>query len=274
MLDALSPEEPLVEEAATVLRYDIRRRVEIAARDGAFPTDLAQPAIFVASMISWKRALQAEQSFDYLAGHSLGEYAALVAARALSFEAGLRVVTAKANAMHAAARRTPGGMIAVLGLDLVTVEQIAHRDGVAIANDNAPGQVVLSGSDERLANAAASARAAGGRSILLGVGGPYHSGAMEPAIPQLRAALERVEIRLPQVPIVANATARPYRAPGEIRKLLVSQLTGRVRFRESLQWLWERGVRHYDDLGPGQVVAGLAKRTFLEMQRGEVAAHA
>jgi malonyl CoA-acyl carrier protein transacylase len=267
VLQSLDAGHRLLDVASDILGYDIRRKVEIAARrKGAMlPTSLAQPAIYTASLISFRRSEEDGRRFDLLAGHSLGEYAALVAGGALGFEDGLRCVTARAGAMMGASRAAQGGMVAVLGLSLETAEDIARDTGVHVANDNAPDQTVLAGSEEGLARAAAEVRARGGRSVLLEVSGPFHTVAMAPAEGPLRHALERVQLRSPRVPVLSNVTARPHGEPHEMAELLVQQLSARVRWRESLTWLWDRGVRDLDDLGPGRVVAGLAQRTVASL---------
>jgi len=267
-LDALPESDSLLEAANDILGYDLRQKVGIAARrtKATLPTSLAQPAIFTAGVLAWRAAGDEGQTFDALAGHSLGEYTALVAADAISFEEGLRAVAVRGDAMQDAARAKPGGMVAVLGLDFDAVQDICDRAGVVLANDNAPGQVVLSGGDEALAEAAGIVRSAGGRAVLLDVSGPFHTRSLELAAPALAEVLDSIEIRLPRLPVVSNVTARPYEDPGEIRRLLLEQLTTRVRFRESLEWSWNEGVREYVDLGPGRVAAGLAKRTFNELE--------
>ena len=266
--DALPESDSLLEAANDILGYDLRQKVGIAARrtKATLPTSLAQPAIFTAGVLAWRAAGDEGQTFDALAGHSLGEYTALVAADAISFEEGLRAVAVRGDAMQDAARAKPGGMVAVLGLDFDAVQDICDRAGVVLANDNAPGQVVLSGGDEALAEAAGIVRSAGGRAVLLDVSGPFHTRSLELAAPALAEVLDSIEIRLPRLPVVSNVTARPYEDPGEIRRLLLEQLTTRVRFRESLEWSWNEGVREYVDLGPGRVAAGLAKRTFNELE--------
>ena len=276
VLEALPEGDVLVENATDVLGYNLRRKVEIAARrKGAMlPTALAQPAIYTASLNGHRRAQAEGRSFDVIAGHSVGEYSALVAGGAMSFEDALRCVVVRADAMQAASRSSAGGMAAVLGLDLDTVEAIAETTGVQIANDNAPGQTVLAGSEEGLARAAAAARARGGRSVLLEVSGPFHTVAMAPAEGPLRRALERVELRSPRVPVLSNVTARPHQGGSASAELLVRQLATRVRWRESLEWLWHEGVRDVYDVGPGRVVAGLAQRTFTSLERTEVRADA
>jgi malonyl CoA-acyl carrier protein transacylase len=273
VLESLPEGHELMGRAEEILGYELRKRVEIAARrkGAVIPTALAQPAIFVASLIGYERAVEAGERFDAIAGHSLGEYPALVAGEAMSFEAALSVVQVRGDAMDRAARIAPGGMIAVLGLGEDDVERIRVTADLSVANDNAPGQVVLSGPEEQLTVAAGLAKSLGGRSVLLQVQGPFHTSAMAPAVKELEDALDHVEVRSPRLPVISNVSARPYKAPGEIRKLLVLQLVYRVRFRECLEWVWSRGVRDYVDVGPGDVAAGLAQRTFRNLQQNEEA---
>lgn len=260
VLEALDPGHPLLLQASEMLGYDLRRRVEQAARRprGVMPTALAQPAIFVAGLISFERASDRGERFDHALGHSLGEYTALVAAGSMSFRHGLALVAARGSAMQKAATRSPGGMAAVLGLDLEAVERVAAAVGVTVANDNSPNQIVISGETAALTAAAGAVRAAGGRSVLLPVEGAFHSEAMQPAAAALARALFSIEIRNPSFPVVSNITAEPYRAPGEIRRLLEHQLTNRVRFRESVLCLERLGVREFVDIGPGEVVGRIA----------------
>jgi malonyl CoA-acyl carrier protein transacylase len=273
VLDALVQGDPALGSASDVLGFDLRRKVEIAARrKGAMlPTSLAQPAIFTASLIGFFAREAEGRGYDFVIGHSLGEYSALVAARALNFHDALRCVAARADAMQAASRHTGGGMAALLGLDLEAAEDIGRRTGVMVANDNAPDQTVVAGGEQALAAAAALARSRGGRSVLLDVSGPFHTPGMRPAGSALEVALSEADVRAPRVPVISNVTARPHGGPGEIEELLVTQLSERVRFRESLAWLWERGVRDYEDIGPGRVVAGLAQRCFADLEKRQMA---
>ena len=270
VLDALAPDHSMLRAASAVCGYDLRRKVEIAARrKGAMlPTSVAQPAIYVASMIAFRHAEKEGREFDFFVGHSLGEFSALAAGGAFGFEDGLRCVTARAEAMQVASKSAPGGMAVVLRLGLEAAEDVARRAGVQIGNDNAPDQVVLSGSEEGLAEAAALVKAAGGRSVLLEVSGPFHTVAMSSAGPILRRALAEIDLRGPRIPVVSNVTARPHAGPETLEELLVQQLSSRVRFRESLEWLHDRGEREYVDFGPGRIVAGLAQRTFEQTRDG------
>lgn len=261
-LAALRPESTVVREASEILCYDLRKRVAHVAGSprSVMPTSLAQPAIFTASVAAWQE--RSDERLDFLLGHSVGEYAALVAGEAISFKHALCAVAVRGKAMETAARSAHGGMAALVDLSLVEAESIARASGSLIANDNSPTQVVLAGGDEALAEAASLARARGGRAVRLEVTGPFHTAGIASAAPALRAALDHIAIRLPRIPVVSNVSAAPYRAPGEIRKLLVEQLTTRVRFREALENLWQEGVDGFHDFGPGKVVAGLAARTF------------
>ncbi|MGH2788920.1 MAG: ACP S-malonyltransferase [Actinomycetota bacterium] len=273
---ALPDRDPLLSTANEVLGYDVRRKTAIAARrpSATLPTSLAQPAIFTAGLIAWSDERDRNGSCDCFAGHSLGEYAALVAADAMTFEDGLRAVAVRGEAMQEAARRHPGGMAAVLGLEWDDAVRIATEAQVAIANNNAPGQVVLSGSEAGLATAAQLVRAAGGRAVLLDVAGPFHTISMAPAAPALKEVLDTIDIKEPRVPVMSNVTARPHGSPHEIRALLVQQMTDPVHFRESIEWLWEQGARDYIDLGPGRVAAGLAQKTFDHLIKSKEAARA
>jgi [acyl-carrier-protein] S-malonyltransferase len=274
VLEALPENDEVLIRAGEILDFDLRRKVGIAARGSGstLPTSLAQPAIFTAGVVALQQT--GADGCDYFAGHSLGEYAALVAAGAISFEDGLGAVAVRGEVMQEAARSAPGGMAALMGLGYDVVQAIADKTGVVVANDNAPGQVVVSGRDEALAEAAAMVRSEGGRAVLLEVSGPFHSAAMEPAAPGLAEALDRIEVRSPTIPVISNVTARPYESPDEIRALLVQQVTHGVRWRESCEWLWDQGVRDFHDFGPGRVAAGLAQRTFRSIDDQKEAAGA
>jgi len=273
VLESLPKNHALLASASELLGYDLFKRVEVAARrkGASLPTAVAQPAIFVAGMISFSYD---STGWDFFCGHSLGEYTALTAAGAFSFEDALAIVHIRAEGMERAGRVAPGSMAAVLGLDLEQVSDIAQRTGVVIANDNSPGQVVLAGPEPALASAATEVRAAGARSVLLDVSGAFHTPAMAPASPALAQALQAAEIRTPEIPVVSNVLARPYSDPTEVKELLVAQLTRPVRFRESIEWLVEQDVEDFTDFGPGRIVAGLAQKSRRAALSTEVAAHA
>jgi [acyl-carrier-protein] S-malonyltransferase len=269
VLEGLPEDDPLVTEAQMTLGYPLRRRVKITARrKGALlATELAQPAIFVASVRGWR---EADAHFDFYAGHSLGEYSALVAGGALSFTDALEIVRVRGEAMNAASKTAPGSMVAVLGMGVDAAAEIGERAGVKVANDNAPDQVVLAGPEEGLEKAATLVSDAGARSVLLEVSGPFHTEGVASAADDLRGVLASVDIRQPSVPVISNVTGRPYGSPDEIKELLVTQLTHPVRWRESVEFLWAQGARDFVDFGPGKVVAGLASRTTRNLKRKEV----
>ena len=269
VLEGLPEDDSLVTEAQMALGYPLRRRVKITARrKGALlATELAQPAIFVASVRSWR---ETDARFDFYAGHSLGEYSALVAGGALSFTDALKIVNVRGEAMNAASKNAPGSMVAVLGMGVDAAAKIAERAGVQVANDNAPDQVVLAGPEEGLEKAATLVSEAGARSVLLEVSGPFHTEGVAAAADDLRQVLTSVDVRQPEVPVISNVTGRPYGSPDEIKELLVTQLTHPVRWRESVEFLWSQGARDFVDFGPGKVVAGLATHITRNLKKKEV----
>ena len=259
--DALAHGGKVVERSEELLGIPLRRDVAQTARrsKAVLPTRLAQPAIVVASLALWEER-QDKASFSMLTGHSLGQISALAAGSAVSLRGALRLVAARADAMERAAMSHPGGMVALIDVDLETAETIAKASGACIANDNAPGQIVLSGRDEALAEAAAITRSAGGRSIRLQVSGPFHSRAMADATRTFEDVVMTTEIRSPLIPLISDMTARPMTAPGEIRRRLVEQLTGRVRWRETVDAAIADGATEFVDIGPGVVLRGLVDR--------------
>jgi len=207
---------------------------------------------------------------DYVAGHSLGEYSALAAARALSLEDTVRLLKIRGEAMQSAVPVGKGAMIALLGATIEEAAQVAHSGGgmghCEIANDNAPGQVVLSGTVEGIDRAIEEASSMGKRAIKLPVSAPFHSSHMAPAAKRMEEALAEVVIQPPLLPLIANMTAEPTNDPALIRSLLVEQVTGSVRWRETLLTLQRLGVERAVEVGAGKVLAGMVKRTTPEMQ--------
>lgn len=273
ILEALTPGDPLLHLADETLGYGLRHKVEVGGRASTLPTKIAQPAIFVASLIACQDRLREGASFSHLIGHSLGEFAALVAAGALSFGDGLRAVAVRGEAMHKAAQQREGGMVALLGGNFEALCDIAETAGVVVANDNSPKQIVVAGSDEALETVATLARTHGARAVRLPVEASFHTDAMSPAEDALAEVLFGIGIRSPKVPVISNVTARPYRSPGEIRRLLVDQLTTPVRFRESVEEAWNLGARDFVDIGPGAVVGRLAAQTKEALATTKAVAH-
>src|SRR5215204_960643 len=245
----------LYQWASACLGWDLAETLRTASPDELRQTYIAQPAIFCVSVAAL-RALEAAgvPRPAYVAGHSLGEFSALVAAGALSFEAGLLLVARRAEAMQRAADARPGSMSSVLGLSAegveMAVEATAQDQVLAVANDNAPGNVVVSGEWTALERLPAAAKELGAKRVVpLSVGGAFHS------------HLASAPLRDPSIPVVANATAEPVTEAEELRELLARQLTGRVRWTESVRRMAALGVDTFVEVGPGTVLSGLIKRT-------------
>lgn len=231
-------------------------------------TNVTQPAIFLHSVILAK-VLGADFKPEMVAGHSLGEFSALVAANALSFEDGLKLVIARANAMQKACEIQPSTMAAILGLADEIVEEIcAGIDAVVVpANYNCPGQLVISGSIEGIDEACEKLTAAGAkRALKLNVGGAFHSPLMEPAKVELQAAIEATEISSPVCPIYQNVNAQPTTDPATIKANLIAQLTGAVRWTQTATNMIADGGTEFVEVGPGNVLQGLVKKVSREVQ--------
>jgi [acyl-carrier-protein] S-malonyltransferase len=235
-------------------------------------TQNAQPALMAASLAAF-RALEAEglgiQEANYVAGHSLGEYSALCAAGSLSLEDTARLLRLRGQAMQEAVPVGQGAMAAILGLDFDTVDRIARDiagdEVVQAANDNDPAQVVISGHKRAVERAAAAAKEAGAkRALMLPVSAPFHSVLMQPAAAVMADALAGVDIQPPAVPLIANVRAEAVIEPGAIRRLLVEQVTGTVRWRESIVNLAEAGVTEFWEIGAGKALSGMIKRIAKE----------
>ncbi len=227
----------------------------------------AQPAILTASVAALRVLEEMGESPACVAGHSLGEFTALVAANALTFEDALLLVQERGRLMKEAGTRRPGGMAAVLGLDAEKVSAICDRVSqetggyVGVANDNCPGQVVISGDETALTVGMEAMQAAGARRVVrLTVSIAAHSPLMAEAAAAFRHALERVTLRRPRVPFIANATADVLEEPESIREALVRQLTSPVRWRSSVRQMIRRGAARFVEVGPGDVLTGLLRR--------------
>lgn len=222
-------------------------------------TRTQQPALFLCSMAQW--ASREDHRTDPLAaaGHSLGEYAALTAAGAIDFEDGVRLVRARAQAMADAAAREPGGMVAMLGGERDDVYELAADLGLSLANDNAPGQIVLSGPMRGIDAAVRRSADVGCRARKLDVAGAFHSPLMAPAADALREALDATPIQEPVFTVLSNGSTRPFE---DIRAELAENLLKPVRWREILLELQAMGATDYTECGPGSVLRGLVKRTL------------
>jgi len=225
-------------------------------------TKVTQPAIFLHSVIL-ATVLGDDFKPEMAAGHSLGEFSALVACKALSFEDGLRLVAARANAMQKACEIQPSTMAAIIGLDDFTVEDICLRisDIVVPANYNCPGQLVISGTIAGVDRACELLTAAGAkRALKLNVGGAFHSPLMEVAKMELEHAIVHTDIKEPICPIYQNIDAKPYTDPALIKQNLIAQLTGPVRWTQIVKHMLEDGATSFTEVGPGNVLQGLVKK--------------
>lgn len=252
----------LFEQANEILGFRITDIMFNGTEDDLKQTNVTQPAIFLHSVIL-ADALGKDFKPDMVAGHSLGEFSALVAAGALSFEDGLKLVAARANAMQKACEIQPSTMAAILGLDDYTVEDVCQlvSEIVVPANYNCPGQLVISGSIEGVDKACTILTERGAkRAIKLNVGGAFHSPLMEAARADLEKAISGISIKEPICPIYQNIDAKPYTDIPSIKHNLSAQLTGAVRWTQTVQKMLEDGATSFTEVGPGNVLQGLVKK--------------
>ena len=252
----------LFEKANEILGFRITDIMFSGTDEDLKQTKVTQPAIFLHSVILAK-VLGDDFKPEMAAGHSLGEFSALVSAGALSFEDGLRLVAARANAMQKACEIQPSTMAAILGLDDFTVEDVCHKltDVVVPANYNCPGQLVISGTIAGIDAACEKLTAAGAkRALKLNVGGAFHSPLMEAARVELEHAIVHTEIKEPVCPIYQNIDAKPYTDPASIKANLISQLTGPVKWTQTMQRMLQDGATSFTEVGPGSVLQGLVKK--------------
>lgn len=252
----------MFEKANEILGFRITDLMFNGTEEDLKQTKVTQPAIFLHSVILAK-SLGDEFQPDMVAGHSLGEFSALVAAGALSFEEGLKLVSARAQAMQKACELRPSTMAAVLALPDEKVEELCAEvdDVVAPANFNCPGQVVISGSIEGIDAACEKMLAAGAkRALKLKVGGAFHSPLMAPAQEELAAAIDKADFKKPIAPVYQNVDGKPHTDPNEIKENLIKQLTAPVRWTQDVQAMVADGADEFIELGPGSVLQGLVKK--------------
>lgn len=257
----------MFEKANEILGFRITDLMFEGTEEDLKQTKVTQPAIFLHSVIL-ASVLGDDFKPDMAAGHSLGEFSALVACGSLSFEDGLRLVAARANAMQKACEIQPSTMAAILGLDDFTVEDICQRmtDVVVPANYNCPGQLVISGTIAGVDKACEELTAAGAkRALKLNVGGAFHSPLMEAAKIELEHAIVHTEIKAPVCPIYQNIDAKPYTNPEKIKHNLIAQLTGPVRWTQTVKHMMEDGATSFTEVGPGSVLQGLVKKVDRHM---------
>ena len=252
----------LFKQANDILGFDITRIMFEGEKEELTQTKVTQPAIFLHSVILAK-VLGSQFKADMVAGHSLGEFSALVAANYMTFEDGLKLVYNRALAMQKACEQNPSTMAAILGLEDKIVEEVCQSiNGVVVpANYNCPGQLVISGSNEAIAEACQKLTDAGARRALqLPVGGAFHSPLMEPAQIELAAAIKSTPFKEGDCPIYQNVTAKAETNPKEIKSNLIKQLTASVKWTQTMQQMQEDGLTSVTEVGPGKVLQGLFKK--------------
>lgn len=261
LYDNNSEARQLMDNANNILGFSITDLMFHGTDEDLKRTDVTQPAVFLHS-VAMAAALGRDFDPDMVAGHSLGEFSALVAAGALSFEDGLRLVAARANAMQKACEINPSTMAAIIALPDEKVEEIcAGIEGVVCANFNCPGQIVISGTNEGIDRAIEEFKAAGAkRALKLKVGGGFHSPCMEPARAELAKAIEDTLFSTPRCPVYQNVDAKPHTDPAEIKALLIKQLTSPVRWTETIRNMIADGATEFVELGPGKVLQGLVSK--------------
>ncbi len=269
----------LFDQASELLGVDLKRLCFEGPKAELDDTINTQPAIYVTSVALWNVAhhegLLTRPAF--LAGHSLGEYSALTVAGALPFEVGVRLVRERGRLMKEAGERNPGKMAAIIGLEDEVVaalceEASQEEEPVQVANYNCPGQVVISGAETAVQRAVELATARGARrTVMLDVSIPAHSALMASIKEAFADVVAEVPLQAPEIPVIGNLTGRPLETEADIRRELIEQLTGSVRWTESVQYMLHHGVRTFVEFGPGAVLTGLIKRIDRKTRRINVA---
>ena len=268
LYESLPAARRLFDKASEILGFNLAEICFRGSAEKLNSTVISQPAIFVASLAALESLRAAEPAVEATctaaAGLSLGEYTALVFAGSMTFEDGLRVVQRRGEAMQAAADATPSGMISVLGLDQLIVEEICaaarKNDTMQVANLLCPGNIAVSGSLNACTEVERLVEEKGGRTIRLAVAGAFHTDLMKPADQALASVLQAIPIQPPRMPVWSNVDARPHQDPEEIRSLLIRQVLQPVLWEQTMRNLLAGGVDRFVEIGPGRVLAGLLKR--------------
>lgn len=267
LYDGSEQARAMFQKANAILGFDITDVMFNGSEYDLKQTNVTQPAVFLHSVVL--ASLYPNFAPDMVAGHSLGEFSALVASGALSFEDGLTLVSKRAHAMQKACEKKPSTMAAIIGLDDATIEKVCKEiEGIVVpANYNCPGQLVISGEVHAVNDACTALKAAGAkRALPLKVGGAFHSPIMEPARQELAEAIEKTQISQPKCPIYQNVDAKPHTNPDEIKKNLLLQLTSPVRWTQIVQAMIADGATSFVELGPGNVLQNLIKKTNKEVE--------
>lgn len=266
LYDSRKDIKDLMESAHDILGFDIVSTMFKGTDEDLKKTEVTQPSIFIHSVAVLK--IVNGQGAQMVAGHSLGEFSALVANGVLSFEDGLRLVAARANAMQEACDAHPSSMAAILGLPDEKVEEICQSiNGIVVpANYNCPGQLVISGETAAVEEACVKLKEAGAkRALMLPVNGAFHSPLMQPAQEKLAAAIEKTKFRNPTIPVYQNITTTAVSDPEEIKQNLIKQLTGPVKWTQSVQNMIKDGATTFIEVGPGKTLQGLIKKINSEV---------
>ncbi len=262
------------DRANSRLGYDLAKICFQGPETELTNTANAQPGIFLVGWVAFQLLQEQVPSlkFEATAGLCLGEFTALAAAGAMSFEDAIQVVRQRGRFMQEACERTHGAMAAIIGLDEAKTREVCAQAGVELANLNCPGQIVISGTSDKMAAACELAKSNGARKAMpLPVAGAYHSSLMASAQPKLEAALAAIRIERPKVSVIANVTARPHEGPVDISRRLVEQVTSPVRWEESMRYLLAQGFSRFIELGPGTALSGFMKRIDANTQLLNVA---
>lgn len=263
VFDTSARARALFQQADQILARPLSRLCFEGPDEDLRRTANAQPAIFVTSLAYLEAAREqggAGAEPVYAAGHSLGEYTALVAAGAIDFESALWLVAERGRLMEEAGRINPGAMAAIMALDADAVRDLCRDAGAELCNLNSAGQSVIGGTVTAVERAMALAKDRGGKAVALNVSGAFHTSLMQPAAEGMRAALTRVAIRDPRLPVIGNATAQPLVAATDVRSELIAQLTSPVLWQASVELMATAGVTTFVEFGPGRVLTGLIKR--------------
>lgn len=279
LADAFPEARRVFEEVDEALGEKLSQVIWEGPEDRLTLTANAQPALMAVSLAAVRalesRGFSIKDKVAYVAGHSLGEYSALCAAGMFSVADTARLLRLRGNAMQAAVPVGEGAMAAILGLDQQAVEDACREAGCQIANDNGAGQLVISGAKAAVEEAARLCTEKGAkRALMLQVSAPFHSALMAPAADAMRDALAKVARNAPVVPVVSNVVVAPLSDPDEIAQRLVEQVTGRVRWRETVEWFAANGVTTLYEIGAGKVLSGLAKRIARDVTTVNVSAPA
>ena len=269
--DANADAKATFDEADEVLGFSLSKLCFEGPEETLTQTVNTQPAILttsVALLAAARNALEAKgHTPSFMAGHSLGEYSALVAAGALTFSDAVRLVRERGSLMQAAGDQREGAMAAVMGMPEEALAEICRETDVDLANLNTPDQIVISGSKEGVEKAQALAEERGARRVVaLRVSAAFHSSLMDPAVPGMRSALEKAQIAAPSIPVIGNVTAQPLQSPADILDELARQIRSAVQWFRTVEYLRDQGVTTYIEIGPGRVLTGLVKRIHADAE--------